>query len=705
MRCAKAKRDCVVPDSHRGSPALSQESQPNDNETSSYGGLSQLGNPENMPEVVPHTTETPSLAQQLVTGAPNNLQPRINMGGTAKSSGHVKISNLPSVYMTSPLGTIDAQLLASSTSEVPSQLGLSNQTSSEPNFAPPPYEMRVNDLLSLLQYFRAKIVQNVLFMAPSDLDDLPSLIQGRPELAYSIAFTTAWFVPGYGPMRASLTPHVLKIVRANHYSMRRTDDDMWTLLQALGVLYLYASPIDSEEPEGSTPHYPELSFRFLKPLVESLAIYASIHRSYEDLTKGVDLVTPSGNFCPALRRYLFWLWLFTSSQQYSLITRTPPTISEDSIIKSAPNLLSAIQDDAFIRKILAQVELYLLWAKSGIKYPNLREWWSSPQAELDIASTKEMLTEFDKILLDWRQKWSLEDNATAPGMNADRFNNTTVESLFRYARFHISTYATRTLYKAMTESTEADPSTSRLVALSPQLTELFSRSVDAAVSWTRFFIDLDPVAIETARYVPAINFTKITFSCVFLIMAAEVLAGPDLNLDRHLQSVRDAASCMRELGVDENAPPRVYANRILRRLQATDTSRLLDAIRIVPHPSSQERQANVCANALSSVDSQDNHRSYGSGSTMPGSSGQTLNPDATTEPDFPFFDFNVFLENDEDDIFNFDKTWGGKSLEEIAALFGDEMAVENLNDVDPNAKVLATTKHVEIESSHDKSKV
>lgn len=48
---------------------------------------------------------------------------------------------------------------------------------------------------------------------------------------------------------------------------------------------------------------------------------------------------------------------------------------------------------------------------------------------------------------------------------------------------------------------------------------------------------------------------------------------------------------------------------------------------------------------------------------------------------------------------------GGKSLEEIAALFGDEMAVENVNDVDPNAKVLPTSKHVEVDLGHERSKV
>jgi hypothetical protein len=453
-------------------------------------------------------------------------------------------------------------------------------------------------------------------MTPQDLDDLPSLIHTKIELAYCIAFVTSLFVPGYGPVRASLTTHVLKIVRRNHYISRRSDEDMWTLLQALGILYLYASPVDAEESEGTSPYHPELSFRVLKPLVESLAVYASIHRSYEDIARGFTLTMPECINNPALRRYLFWLWLFTSSQQYSLITRTPPTISEDSTIKSAHMLLRSIQEDAFVRKILAQVELYLLWAKAGIQYPNVREWWSSPQSELDVASTKAMLADFDKILLDWRQKWSLVEHGAISGMSPDRFNNTTVESLFRYTRFHISTYATRALYKAVTESAQVGAPTSRLVALSPQLTELFSRSVEAAASWSRFFIDLDPAAIETARYVPSINFTKITFSCVFVIMASEVLAGPDLSLDHHLQSVKEAAVCMRELAVDDMAPPKIYADRILQRLQATNTGRLLNAIRIVPHSSAPDRWGQSVEDGLHSAAERDNDPFPASGTAL-----------------------------------------------------------------------------------------
>jgi len=48
---------------------------------------------------------------------------------------------------------------------------------------------------------------------------------------------------------------------------------------------------------------------------------------------------------------------------------------------------------------------------------------------------------------------------------------------------------------------------------------------------------------------------------------------------------------------------------------------------------------------------------------------------------------------------------GGKSLEEIAALFGDEIAIENMDDVDPNAKVIPKSTHIEVERGNERTKV
>ena len=48
---------------------------------------------------------------------------------------------------------------------------------------------------------------------------------------------------------------------------------------------------------------------------------------------------------------------------------------------------------------------------------------------------------------------------------------------------------------------------------------------------------------------------------------------------------------------------------------------------------------------------------------------------------------------------------GGKSLEEIAALFGDEIAIENMDDVDPNAKVIPKSTHIEVERANGRTKV
>lgn len=107
--------------------------------------------------------------------------------------------------------------------------------------------------------------------------------------------------------------------------------------------------------------------------------------------------------------------------------------------------------------------------------------------------------------------------------------------------------------------------------------------------------------------------------------------------------------------MDERAPPRIYADRILQRLESTNTSRLANAIRIVPHTSNQEREISSAEHDSPIVGAQENNRPYPSASHLPSFPVEGLDPDSNS--DLNFGDFNVILEDDDDDIFNFDKTW------------------------------------------------
>ena len=498
-----------------------------------------------------------------------------------------------------------------------------------------------------------------MFMFREELDDLDDLIKHKPDLAICIAYVSSLFVPGRGTLRKSLSLHVLQIVRRDHDVARLSNQDTWTMLQALSLLYLFALPTDGTASGEESLYHPELSHRALKPLVESVALHASIHRSYEDVMRESFDETTNINEAP-LKRYLLWLWLFTASQQYALITRTPPTISEDTTIRSAPIVLHNLRGNIFVRRILSQVDLYLLWGRVGLRYPNLREWWSSPYADLDLGSTKAMLQAFNEELEEWRQRWFMAEFQgqleTTPGLH----ENASIEFAFRYTKFHISTYVTRSLYTAVSESLQSHGRSSRLVALTPPLIELFAQSIEAATKFSRFYIDLDPLLSETSRYVSAISFAKVAFACLYVIMASEVLAGPDLNLNGHLDTVREVAVGMSEIAVDQSAPPKVYADKILQRMQAPSTSRGLNALHIV----SNQAEAPSKTADVSRPDRNDTNFSHSTTSSI-------IHPLATyavdqdTEPGesnmfgigLDFADLNFMLSNEAENFFHVDNDW------------------------------------------------
>lgn len=155
MRCAKVNRNCVVPNSHRLTHTLSPELHVDENATSDFHGSGRPSHLNDSSEVRQDSIEFPLYSHRLETGELKNPQTgasRSNFDGTAQSSGHVKIMNLPSVYMTSPLGTIDAQLNANPVPDDHSRPDLLNQsTSTNPSSALSYPDILPNDLLKLLQ--------------------------------------------------------------------------------------------------------------------------------------------------------------------------------------------------------------------------------------------------------------------------------------------------------------------------------------------------------------------------------------------------------------------------------------------------------------------------------------------------------------------------------------------------------------------------
>lgn len=156
VRCAKVRRNCVVPDSQRSTRGCSQEDiEIGCNAKSSFHQLSPLSRFNDSSEVQTDTTELPVHTQRFETGQSNDFQtslPRWTNDDMTRPSEHVKIINLPSVYMNSPLGTIDAQLNANSVHDHHSQPEiLIHASTNGPNSTSSRREIHQHDLLKLLQ--------------------------------------------------------------------------------------------------------------------------------------------------------------------------------------------------------------------------------------------------------------------------------------------------------------------------------------------------------------------------------------------------------------------------------------------------------------------------------------------------------------------------------------------------------------------------
>lgn len=148
----------------------------------------------------------------------------------------------------------------------------------------------------------------------------------------------------------------------------------------------------------------------------------------------------------AFRKATCWLWLFTMSHHFALVTETPPTIRQDNSIKMACSLLSQVSKPPRVTRMLAEVDLCMLWNLADQSLPGLAEWWCAPPEDLDPEEATRVLDDADAALDVWGRRWGLrgETDATYPGL--DLSNNGVVDYHFRATRFWLRTFATRIIH-------------------------------------------------------------------------------------------------------------------------------------------------------------------------------------------------------------------------------------------------------------------
>lgn len=201
-----------------------------------------------------------------------------------------------------------------------------------------------------------RLLVYIAVLPPEEIDDPQKVIEQKKNLANCICFVAARFLPGGNAMREKLLPSISNLLHAKFPPSRGGDDDELATLQALMVLYVY-------RPATTLPQFEDITHWRLKAIVEAYAIHLGCHRSVNELrnlirSRASDIISSK-----SYKKYIMWLWLFTMSQHISLVTGSPPSISEDATIRLAPDTLKHINNTQATTRLLGEVELCMLWTK------------------------------------------------------------------------------------------------------------------------------------------------------------------------------------------------------------------------------------------------------------------------------------------------------------------------------------------------------
>ena len=429
-----------------------------------------------------------------------------------------------------------------------------------------------------------KILYLVPVMTPTDIEDVGSLVSRKRRLAYCLAFVAARFVPGCEHIREQLAPHVVQFLRDMTRFSSDNAEETWTNLLAFAVIYAYRQTDASSNDSPKRIYDEYLNHWTLKSAIETFALRLSLHRSFEDVKNLLRTNVPEIVTEPAYRYYIFWLWLFTMAHHHSLVTRTPPSIREDTTIRCSSDLLKNVENDSCVLRILAEVDLCILWGHAGRLEKGLGEWWCSPPEGKGFHETLSILEDADAALQVWSQRWGLVELQGRPDLGTGSpptGASTAVDFHFRFTRFCISTFATRTVHHQSLATTgltdgESSPSPAKISAA---ITLSVLKSAHIASHCCDFMLDLSPLQKDSLRYIADFGFAMISFCCLYIINAFELFGSRHAVINNYIRKVEQAAHLMVELSVGSNNCPRVYGEWILARVEALEAGSLTSVSR------------------------------------------------------------------------------------------------------------------------------
>jgi hypothetical protein len=108
-----------------------------------------------------------------------------------------------------------------------------------------------------------------------------------------------------------LVPIVAAILRDKNF-LPHSNEEEWTMLQALSVLYAYRPSGNGVSIGDSTF---EISQWTIKGYIEAYALHLGVHRSIAALEASIRSREPEITATIGFKKYIYWIWLFNMSHQ------------------------------------------------------------------------------------------------------------------------------------------------------------------------------------------------------------------------------------------------------------------------------------------------------------------------------------------------------------------------------------------------------
>ena len=231
-----------------------------------------------------------------------------------------------------------------------------------------------------------------------------------------------------------------------------------------------------------------------------------------------------------LRKYLYWLWLYSVAHFQSLVSQKPPSIREDATITQAAQLLQSMVVDNCVRRILARVELCLLWVRVGLRERGLGEWWCNVHTQVCFDSTLTLLDDLDVASQRWLQKWRPPKNHAAFDDMSEAGREGAIDLYYYFTCFCIGTYVAR----AFQSSTSAE-------SLPLSRVNLLTKSIERGYTFCVGFLELNPLAKFSVCFSPEIVFAMVACCCEYVLYIHSSSVELALVKPGHLSTVRRVA--------------------------------------------------------------------------------------------------------------------------------------------------------------------